>query len=77
MKKSKIKSIRTAKRRGWYLVEMGINDRVKHNVGHVGLMIWSDRNLQGRYVANYQDGYLSRFAFELIEDAAFFKLRWS
>ena len=77
MKKSKIKSIRTAKRHGWHLVEMGTKDREQHNVSHVGLMIWTDRNTQGLYVANYQEGYLSRFAFEHIEDAAFFKLRWS
>ena len=76
-KTGNFRSVTRAHRSGWYLVEMGINDRVKHNVGHVGLMIWSDRNLQGRYIANYQDGYKSRFAFERIEDAAFFKLRWS
>jgi hypothetical protein len=75
--KTNFRSVTRAHRSGWYLVEMGIDDRNKHTVSHFGLMIWSDKNCQGRYVANYQDGYKSRFAFENIEDAAFFKLRWS
>ncbi len=71
------RSVTRAHRSGWHLVELGIDDRSKHPVSHVGLMIWADRNTTGRYIANYKDGYLSRFAFETIDDAAYFKLRWS
>ena len=70
------RSVRRAHRSGWHLVELGTDDRSKHPVSHMGLMLWADRNTDGKYVANYRDGYLSRFAFEKIEDAAFFKLRW-
>ena len=70
------RSVTRAHRSGWYLVEFGIDDRAKHPVSHMGLTIWADRNTSGKYIANYKDGYLSRFAFELMDDAAFFKLRW-
>jgi len=70
------RSVTRANRSGWHLVELGTDDRSKHPVSHMGLMIWADRNTDGKYIANYKDGYLSRFAFERIEDAAFFKLRW-
>ncbi len=76
-KNGNFRSVTRAHRSGWHLIEMGISERQKHAVSHVGLMIWSDRNTGGRYIANYKDGYLSRFAFEKIEDAAFFRLRWS
>ena len=76
-KTGNFRTVTRAHRSGWYLVELGIDDRKKHPVSHVGLMIWADRNLPGRYISNYKDGYLSRFAFEYIEDAAHFKLRWS
>lgn len=71
------RSVTRAHRSGWHLIEMATTDREKHNVSHVGLMIWSDRNAMGKYIANYANGNLSRFAFERVEDAAFFKLRWS
>lgn len=77
MSQQNFKSVTRAHRNGWHLIELGTREREKHPVSHVGLLIWSDRNLKGRYVANYDQGYLSRFAFELIEDAAFFTLRWS
>ncbi len=70
------RSVTRAHRSGWHLVELGINDRSKHPVSHVGLIMWADANT-GKYVANYKDGYLSRFAFEKAEDAAYFKLRWA
>lgn len=71
------RSVTRAYRSGWHLVELGTWDRAKHPVSHVGLMIWADRNAVGKYIANYDQGYLSRFAFERIEDAAHFTLRWS
>jgi hypothetical protein len=71
------RSVTRAQRSGWHLVEMGTDDRSKHPVSHFGLCIWADRNTTGKYISNYHMGHLSRFAFERIEDAAFFKLKWS
>lgn len=76
-KTGNFRSVTRAHRSGWFLVEVGTIDRERHNVSHLGLIIWSDRNTSGKYIANYRDGYLSRFAFEKIEDAAFFKLKWA
>ena len=76
-KAGNFRSVTRAHRSGWHLIEMGTMERERHNVSHLGLMLWSDRNTSGKYIANYKEGYLSRFAFERIEDAAFFKLRWS
>lgn len=70
------RSVTRAHRSGWYLVELNEDDRSRHTVSHMGLMIWSDRNLTGKYVANYKNGHISRFAFETAEDAFFFKLKW-
>jgi hypothetical protein len=71
------RSVTRAQRSGWHVIEMGIDDRNKHPVSHFGLCIWADRNTMGNYISNYYQGYLSRFAFERVEDAMFFKLKWS
>lgn len=71
------RSVTKAHRSGWHVIELGAWDRSKHPVSHFGLTIWADRNMIGNYVSNYEQGYLSRFAFERIEDAAHFTLRWS
>lgn len=68
--------MRTAIRAGWHIVEVDNTTRQGNVVSHLGLMIWIDANKTGRYITSY-NGHLSKFAFEHIEDAAFFKLKWS
>jgi hypothetical protein len=70
--------MRTAVRAGWHVIEVKVNNAIgqSHNVSHLGLMIWADANKIGRYITTY-NGHLSKFAFERIEDAAMFTLKWS
>ncbi len=68
--------MRGAIRAGWHVVEVDSRSRQGNLVSHLGLMIWIDANNIGNYIATY-NGHLSKFAFEQIEDAAFFKLKWS
>ena len=68
--------MRSAVRAGWHVIEVDDVGRTKRNISHLGLMIWTDANKIGRYITSY-NGHLSKFAFEQIEDAAFFKLKWS
>jgi hypothetical protein len=68
--------MRSAVRAGWHVVEVGNDIRQSRMISHLGLMLWIDANKTGRYITSY-NGYLSKFAFEQIEDAAFFTLKWS
>ena len=68
--------MRTAVRAGWHVIEITNDTRQSRNISHLGLMIWTDANKIGRYITSY-NGHLSKFAFERIEDAAMFTLKWS
>ena len=68
--------MRSAVRAGWHVIEVSNDTRQSRNISHLGLMIWADRNKIGRYITSY-NGHLSKFAFERVEDAAFFTLKWS
>lgn len=68
--------MRSAVRAGWHVIEVNNDTRQSRNVSHLGLMIWADANKIGRYITSY-NGHLSKFAFERIEDAAMFTLKWS
>jgi hypothetical protein len=67
--------MRSAVRAGWHIVEVD-NAKRSNFVSHLNLMLWTDANKIGRYITSY-NGYQSKFAFEQIEDAAFFKLKWA
>ena len=71
------RSVTRAHKNGWHLIEMGAGDRNKHPISHFSLCTWIDKNTMGKYISNYDQGYLSRFAFERAEDAMFFKLKWA
>ena len=68
--------MRTAVRAGWHVIEVDNVERKNRNVSHLGLMIWADANKIGRYITTY-NGHVSKFAFERIDDAALFTLKWS
>ena len=76
VKRFKPRRMRSAIRAGWHVVEVDNDTRQNNVVSHLGLMIWIDANKVGNYINSY-NGHLSKFAFERIEDAAFFKLKWS
>jgi hypothetical protein len=69
------RSVRGAVRRGWHLVDLtGVSLAEKFNVSYLGLQIWSDRNMAGRYVSSFNP---TKFAFEDPSDALIFKLKYS
>jgi hypothetical protein len=72
MRKNKPKSVRGALRRGWTVIE--VKDYAGKNVSYLGLQIWTDRNVKGKYVSSFMP---TQFAFELEKDANWFALRWS
>lgn len=72
MRKNKPKSVRGALRRGWTVIE--VNDYAGKNVSYLGLQIWTDRNVKGKYVSSFMP---TQFAFELEKDANWFALRWT
>ena len=67
------RSIRGAKRRGWPTLSVPKNYIEKNNVSWVGIMLWCDSKLKGRYVQDFQT---HRFSFELQEDASWFAMKW-
>ena len=70
MKRKYPRSVRAAKRRGWTVVEPA----KFNNTSYLGLVIWTDYNSNGKYVSSFEP---TRFAFENVEDAAYFTLKWS
>lgn len=65
------RTVRSARKRGWRVVTA--KNYLDKNVSWLGLVIWSDRTLKGRFVNNYAN---HEFAFERDEDASIFVLRW-
>jgi len=71
MRKNKPRSVRGALRQGWTVIEL--KDYADKNVSYLGLQIWTDRNVKGKYISSFMP---TRFAFELEKDANWFALRW-
>jgi hypothetical protein len=67
--KNNPRSVRSAVRRKWKVVEVKHRD----DVSYLGLQIWTDRNVKGKYVSSFSP---TKFAFEREEDASWFTLRW-
>jgi hypothetical protein len=67
--KNNPRSVRSAVRRKWKVVEVKHRD----DVSYLGLQIWTDRNAKGRYVSSFSP---TKFAFEREEDASWFALKW-
>lgn len=74
-KKNNPRSVRGAIRRGWYAVGVPDNYTEKLGLSFLGLQISADQQSKGHYVCQYLPK--PRFAFESIEDAAWFTLKWS
>jgi len=72
-KSSNPRSIRGAKKRGWYVVKAD-KDKMKATTSWVGLNIWAERACAGYWVSSW---HYSEFAFENSADATMFKLKWS
>lgn len=71
MKKGTPRTVRGAARRGWRVIEP--KNYSSKNVSWLGLCIWSDRHMKGRFVNNFVE---NKFAFELDEDASHFLMKW-
>lgn len=65
------RSIRGAKKRGWYVVKP--NPNYVEKISWLGLNIWGDQNLSGYWVSSF---HYREFAFEKGADAAMFQLKW-
>lgn len=72
----KPRDVRGAIRQGWHLASVTINQRVKHDVSHLGLDIWCTVNAKGDYRVKYESDSSSTFAFQLEEDCTWFSLKW-
>jgi hypothetical protein len=73
-KKSNPRTVRGARRRGWHVVDVPDDAFKKINQSFLGLMMEADRQCKGYYVTQWQPQ--AKFAFENIDDAAYFTLRW-
>lgn len=74
MKRKYPRSVRGAVRRGWIVVEPKYDPTRVNNPSYLGLQIWTDCNVQGKYVSSFRP---TKFAFELEKDATWFSLKWS
>ena len=70
MRRNNPRSVRGARRRGWIVIE----PKPTQDASYLGLQIWTDRNVKGKYVSSFMP---TKFAFELERDANWFALRWS
>lgn len=73
-KKSNPRSVRGASRRGWHVVDISDDAFKKINQSFLGLTLEADRQCKGYYVSQYWPQ--AKFAFEHLDDAAYFTLRW-
>jgi hypothetical protein len=74
-KKNNPRTVRGALRRGWYEVKVPDNYVEKLGLSFVGLQIYAGKQSKGHHVSQFLPR--PRFAFESIDDAAFFTLKWS
>jgi hypothetical protein len=67
------KTVRGAKKKGWNVVTLSPDALEKHNTSWLNLECWSIRQTKGNFVTCYAT---RKFAFEKIEDASWFTLKW-
>lgn len=67
------RTVRGAIRKGWHVVTLPKDTLEKHNVSWLGLDIWTVKQRQGYHVCCYAK---RQFAFEKIEDASWFTMKW-
>ena len=73
---AKPRTVHGAINRGWCPVKVTIAVKNKHNVSHLGLCIWADRNKKFQYVTALELNNTSVFVFENATDAFWFISRW-
>lgn len=67
------RSVRGAVKKGWHVVTLPRDTLEKHNVSWLGLDIWTVKQRKGYHVCSYAN---RQFAFEKIEDASWFTMKW-
>ncbi len=67
------RTVRGARKKGWYVVTVPSNTLEKHNVSWMGLEMWTIRQTKGNFVTSFM---LREFAFEATEDASWFTMKW-
>lgn len=67
------RTVRGARKKGWYVVTLPSNTLEKHNVSWMGLEMWAIRQTKGNFVTSFM---LREFAFETTEDASWFTMKW-
>lgn len=72
--KSNPRTVRSAGRRGWTVVNLPRAAVAKHDVSYLGLLIWAERNSKGHYVSSMVP--TTRFVFENPADASWFLMKW-
>ena len=65
------RTIRGAKKRGWYVVKPSPN--YVERVSWMGLNIWCDRTMGGYWLSSF---HFREFAFEKGADAVAFQMKW-
>ena len=72
-KKGNPRTVRGARRMNWHVVDVPGSVLEKNLVSWLGVMIWTDRNTDCKYVQSFQT---REFAFENEADASKFILKW-
>lgn len=68
------RSVRGARRRGWYVVDRPRHGGAGVDVSWIGLNIWCEQHCTGYWVSSFGS---NNFAFESGPDATLFKLKWA
>jgi hypothetical protein len=72
-RKTNPRTVRGARKKGWYIVKVPGIYRERYNTSWLGLEVWSLRQTKGNFVTSFS---LREFAFELAEDASWFTMKW-
>jgi hypothetical protein len=72
-RKTNPRSIRGARKQGWHIVKVPGNTMERFNTSWLGLVMWTTHKTRGNFVNNF---VLREFAFETIEDASWFTMKW-
>lgn len=67
------KTVRGAKKKGWHVVDVPNRYLENHNVSWMGLEMWACHKTKGNFVTCFPN---RQFAFELVEDASWFTMKW-
>ena len=67
------KTVRGAIKKGWHIVDVPRNTLEKFNTSWMGLEMWTVHQTKGSFVTCFPN---RKFAFELVEDASWFIMKW-